>query len=96
MLNRQGPDVGTQYRSAIFYRTDEQKSVAEEVKQMLGNARFWTDPIVTEITPFKSFYKAEDYHQNYFANNKKQPYCQMVVIPKVEKFEILFKEYLKK
>ena len=95
-LNRQGADVGTQYRSAIFYHNDEQKSVAEEVKQMLGKAGIWSDPIVTEVTPFAAFYKAEDYHQNYLANNKTQPYCQMVVLPKVDKFEKLFKDYLKK
>lgn len=95
-LNRQGADVGTQYRSAIFYINENQKRVAEEVMQMLSDARFWKDPIVTEITPFVSFFKAEDSHQNYFANNKKQVYCQMVIIPKVEKFEKLFKDYLKK
>lgn len=95
MLNRQGADVGTQYRSVIFYHTDEQKKVAEEVKQMLNKAGIWKDPIVTEITPFSAFYKAEDYHQNYLANNKKQPYCQMVILPKIDKFEKLFKDYLK-
>ena len=94
-LNRQGADVGTQYRSAIFYHSAEQKKVAEEVKDMLGKAKIWRDPIVTEITEFSKFYKAEDYHQNYFANNKTQPYCQMVVLPKVSKFEKAFKEYLK-
>lgn len=95
MLNRQGADVGTQYRSVIFYHTDEQKKVAEEVKQMLNKAGIWKDPIVTEINPFSAFYKAEDYHQNYLANNKKQPYCQMVILPKIDKFEKLFKDYLK-
>jgi peptide-methionine (S)-S-oxide reductase len=94
-LNRQGADVGTQYRSAIFYHSAEQEKTAREVKVMLGNAGIWNDPIVTEITPFSAFYKAEDYHQNYLTNNPKQPYCQMVVIPKVEKFEKLFKDYLK-
>lgn len=95
-LNRQGADVGTQYRSAIFYHTDEQKRVAEEIKNMLGKASIWNDPIVTEITKFTNFYKAEDYHQDYFANNKNQPYCQMVIMPKVEKFEKTFKDYMKK
>lgn len=95
MLNRQGADVGTQYRSAIFYHSDEQKTVAEEVKQMLDGAGVWNDPIVTEISPFTAFYKAEDYHQDYLTNNKRQPYCQMVIMPKVEKFEKLFKDYLK-
>lgn len=95
-LNRQGADVGTQYRSAIFFHNNEQKKIAEEVKQMLGQAGIWSEPIVTEITPFAAFYKAEDYHQNYLTNNKMQPYCQMVVLPKVDKFEKLFKDYLKK
>jgi peptide-methionine (S)-S-oxide reductase len=96
MLNRQGADIGTQYRSAIFYHTEEQKKVAEEVKQMLDKAGIWTDPIVTEITSFKAFYKAEDYHQDYLSNNNRQPYCQMVILPKIEKFEKLFEEYLKR
>lgn len=96
MLNRQGADIGTQYRSAIFYHSEEQKGVAEEVKQMLDKAGIWNDPIVTEITPFKAFYKAEDYHQDYLSNNKRQPYCQMVILPKIEKFEKLFEEYLKR
>lgn len=94
-LNRQGADMGTQYRSAIFFHSDEQKRVAHEVKEMLAKAKIWNDAIVTEITPFSKFYKAEDYHQDYFANNKNQPYCQMVINPKVGKFEKLFKDYLK-
>jgi peptide-methionine (S)-S-oxide reductase len=96
MLNRQGADIGTQYRSVIFYHNEEQKKVALEVKDLLNKSGFWSDPIVTLIDPFTTFYKAENYHQDYFANNAKQPYCQMVVNPKVEKFEKLFKEYLKK
>lgn len=96
MLNRQGADVGTQYRSVIFYHTDEQKAIAQDVKNMLSRAAIWNDPIVTEITPFTAFYKAEDYHQNYLENNTKQPYCQMVILPKIDKFEKLFEEYLKK
>ena len=95
-LNRQGADVGTQYRSAIFYHSNEQKKVAEEVKEMLDKAKVWDDPIVTEISPFSKFYIAEDYHQNYLGNNKKQPYCQMVILPKIEKFEKHFGDYLKK
>lgn len=95
-LNRQGADMGTQYRSVIFFHSDEQKRVAHEVKEMLAKAKIWNDAIVTEITPFSKFYKAEDYHQDYFANNKNQPYCQMVINPKVGKFEKLFKDYLKK
>ncbi len=94
-LNRQGADVGTQYRSAIFYHSDDQRMIAEEVKQMLEQAAIWKSPIVTEISPFSAFYKAEDYHQNYFANNKNQPYCQMVISPKIDKLERLLKEYLK-
>jgi peptide-methionine (S)-S-oxide reductase len=95
-LNRQGADIGTQYRSVIFYQTEEQHKVAKEVKEMLDKSGIWSDPIVTSIEPFKNFYKAENYHQDYFDNNKKQPYCQMVITPKVEKFEKLFKEYMKK
>lgn len=95
-LNRQGADIGTQYRSVIFYQTEEQHKVASEVKEMLNKSGIWSDPIVTSIEPFKNFYKAENYHQDYFDNNKKQPYCQMVITPKVEKFEKLFKDYMKK
>jgi len=95
-LNRQGADIGEQYRSVIFYQNEIQKKVATEVKEMLSKAGIWSDPIVTAIEPLKNFYKAENYHQDYFENNPKQPYCQMVVNPKVEKFEKLFKDYLKK
>ncbi len=95
-LNRQGADAGTQYRSIIFYHNEEQKKVALEVKELLNKSGLWSEPIVTRIEPFTTFYKAENYHQDYFANNAKQPYCQMVVNPKVEKFEKLFKDYLKK
>jgi peptide-methionine (S)-S-oxide reductase len=85
-LNRQGADVGTQYRSAIFYHTPEQKRVAEEVIAELDAGRVWDAPIVTEITPFGAFYGAEDYHQEYFLRNQGQPYCQVVIAPKVAKF----------
>lgn len=95
-LNRQGADVGTQYRSAIFYHDDEQKKVAEQVIKDLNAQKIWDDPIVTEVTPFDTFYKAEDYHQEYFAHNKYQPYCQVVVAPKVAKFRKHFFEMLKK
>jgi len=95
-LNRQGADAGTQYRSVIFYHSEEQKKVALEVKELLNKSGLWSDPIVTRIDPFATFYRAENYHQDYFENNTKQPYCQMVVNPKVEKFEQLFKDYLKK
>jgi peptide-methionine (S)-S-oxide reductase len=85
-LNRQGADVGTQYRSVIFYHTPEQKRVAEEVIAQLEEAGIWDDPIVTEVTPASVFYAAEDYHQEYFRRNRGQPYCQVVVAPKVAKF----------
>ena len=84
-LNRQGADVGTQYRSIILYLNDEQKQIAEKVKA--GAQKDWPDPIVTEIVPLKHFYAAEDYHQDYFARNPTQGYCQLVVNPKVKKFQ---------
>lgn len=95
-LNRQGADIGTQYRSVIFYHSDKQKKTAEEIKQKLNGAGLWNDPIVTAIDPFIVFFKAEDYHQDYYSNNKNQPYCRMVITPKMEKFEKLFKEIIKK
>ncbi len=95
-LNRQGNDVGTQYRSAIFYHNEEQKKVAEKIIQELEKEKVYDDPIVTEVTPFNSFYVAENYHINYFERNKNQPYCQFVVAPKVEKFRKVFKDKLKK
>ncbi len=85
-LNRQGADVGTQYRSVIFYHTPEQKRVAEEVIAQLEEAGVWDDPIVTEVTPASVFYAAEDYHQEYFRRNEAQPYCRVVIAPKVAKF----------
>ena len=95
-LNRQGNDVGTQYRSAIFYHDEEQKKVAEEVIREIGAAKIWDGPIVTEVTPFDKFYIAEDYHQEYFKNNSFQPYCRVVIVPKVAKFRQKFAERLKK
>ncbi len=94
-LNRQGNDVGTQYRSAIFYHDDEQKKLAQEYKTKLEKEKVFDDPIVTEIVPFKTFYVAEDYHQNYFNENGSQPYCSIVIAPKVEKFKKVFKDKLK-
>lgn len=94
-LNRQGADVGTQYRSVIFYHSPEQRAVAEQVIAELTAAGIWRNPIVTEIAPTTKFYPAEDYHQNYFANNPNQGYCQMVVEPKVVKFRQKFLEKLK-
>ncbi|SHM17050.1 peptide-methionine (S)-S-oxide reductase MsrA [Flavobacterium chilense] len=95
-LNRQGADVGTQYRSVIFYKNAEQKNAAESIISELNKAKVYSSPIVTKVEPFKAFYKAEDYHQNYYANNKNQPYCKMVIQPKIEKFEKVFKDKLKK
>jgi len=95
-LNRQGADVGTQYRSVIFYKNVEQKKAAESIISELNKAKVYKSPIVTKVEPFKAFYKAEDYHQNYYANNKNQPYCKMVIQPKMEKFEKVFKDKLKK
>jgi peptide-methionine (S)-S-oxide reductase len=95
-LNRQGADVGTQYRSAIFYHDDEQKKVAEELIKDLNAQKIWDRPIVTEVTKLDKFYMAEDYHQEYFANNPYQPYCMAVVAPKVSKFRKHFLELLKK
>ena len=85
-LNRQGPDVGTQYRSAIYYHSPQQKQVAEQLIAELNAAQIWSRPIVTEVAPFTTFYKAEEYHQGYFQANPNQPYCQGVVAPKVAKF----------
>ncbi len=95
-LNRQGADVGTQYRSVIFYKNEEQKKAAQSIIAELNKAKVYNSPIVTKVEPFKVFYKAEDYHQNYYANNKSQPYCKMVIQPKIEKFEKVFKDKLKK
>ncbi|MBI3536484.1 MAG: peptide-methionine (S)-S-oxide reductase MsrA [Chloroflexi bacterium] len=94
-LNRQGADVGTQYRSAIFYHTPEQKKIAEETIKEIAAAKLWNDPIVTEVAPLKEFFIAEDYHQEYFAHNPNQPYCQMVVAPKVAKFRKKFLDQLR-
>jgi peptide-methionine (S)-S-oxide reductase len=95
-LNRQGNDVGTQYRSAIFYHSAEQKSAAEQVIAKMNSAQVYDDPIVTEIVGASQFYVAEDYHQEYFRRNPAQPYCAFVVRPKVAKFRKHFLEKLKK
>jgi peptide-methionine (S)-S-oxide reductase len=94
-LNRQGNDVGPQYRSVIFYHTEKQKELAGKYKRELDAAGAWKDPIVTEISPFTGFYKAEDYHQNYYNENRYKPYCMFVIGPKLEKFEKVFKDKLK-
>ena len=95
-LNRQGADAGTQYRSVIFYHNPAQKELAEKYKTKLNEAKAFDNPIVTEISPFTKFFKAEDYHQNYYNDNKSQPYCQMVITPKLKKFEEVFGNRLKK
>jgi peptide-methionine (S)-S-oxide reductase len=94
-LNRQGPDVGTQYRSAIFYHDAEQKNAAEEVIRSLEEQGVWKG-IVTQVVPFEAFYPAEDYHQEYFANNPRQPYCNVVIAPKVAKFRKQYVDKLKR
>jgi len=95
-LNRQGADVGTQYRSAIFYHDEEQKKAAEELIKDLNTQKIWDRPIVTQVERLDQFYVAEDYHQEYFARNPYQPYCTAVVAPKVSKFRKHFLELLKK
>lgn len=95
-LNRQGNDVGTQYRSGIFFKNEEQQTLAQEYKAKLNDSGAFDNPIVTEITPFTVFYPAEDYHQQYFENNENQnPYCSIVIRPKVDKFRKVFKSKLK-
>jgi len=94
-LNRQGNDVGTQYRSVIFCRDAEQKAAAQQAIKDITAANIWGGPIVTEVTPFKAFYKAEDYHQEYFRLHGSQPYCQVIIAPKVAKFREHFRSLLK-
>jgi peptide-methionine (S)-S-oxide reductase len=95
-LNRQGADIGTQYRSAIFYHSDEQKATAEQAIQELEGKKIWTSPIVTAVVPFDKFYPAEDYHQDYYENNSAQPYCRVVIAPELSKFRSRFSEKTKK
>lgn len=94
-LNRQGADVGTQYRSAVFYHSDYQKEMGTTMIQLIEKEKIYKNKIVTEVVPATIFYKAEDYHQDYYFNNKFQPYCQVVITPKIEKLQKLFKEKLK-
>jgi peptide-methionine (S)-S-oxide reductase len=94
-LNKQGADIGTQYRSVIFYHDESQKLVAEQFKQGLTNENVWDNPVVTEISPLTNYFQAEDYHTDYFARNPENPYCASVVRPKVEKFRKVFSEKLK-
>ena len=95
-LNRQGADFGTQYRSVIFYHSEEQQRIAQEVIRELDEARLWNSPIVTEVSPMGVFYTAEEHHQDYFQRNMFNPYCQYVVAPKVEKVRKIFREKLKR
>ena len=94
-LNRQGPDTGTQYRSAIFYGNDEQKRIAEGYIAQLDGAKIFAQKIVTQVVPLKGFYEAEGYHQDYYNSNPNQMYCRFVIMPKIEKFEKVFKDKLK-
>jgi peptide-methionine (S)-S-oxide reductase len=95
-LNRQGNDAGPQYRSVVFYHNAAQKDKASYYKEQLDKSGAWKDPIITEIAPLNNFYVAEDYHQNYYLNNGSQPYCYFVIRPKMEKFEKVFKDKLKR
>ena len=94
-LNRQGADVGTQYRSIILYHSPEQKETAESVMRSLAEDGVWDNPIVTQVVPFETFYRAEDYHQDYFVDNPRQPYCNVVIAPKVAKFRKQYAAMLK-
>ena len=91
-LNRQGNDEGTQYRSAIFYKDEQQKAISTAIIKELNTAQVYPQPIVTTLESMSTFYKAEDYHQNYYAQNKEQPYCRFVIQPKLEKFKQVFKK----
>lgn len=95
-LNRQGNDIGTQYRSAIYYHNEQQKEQAEFLIRRLNEEKAYPNPIVTEVSPYQEFYKAEDYHTNYYKLNPNNPYCQMVVKPKAEKFKKVFEELVRK
>lgn len=94
--NRQGNDIGTQYRSVIFFHNEDQKKIAEEMKEKLSESGIWKDPVVTQIEPLTTFYKAEDYHYNYYNENTSQPYCSYVIAPKIEKFKKAFADKITK
>jgi peptide-methionine (S)-S-oxide reductase len=94
-LNRQGADVGTQYRSVVFYHSENQRKEAEVMKQKLSEEKIWDKPIVTEISPLMNYYKAENYHQNYYNTHSSQPYCSFVITPKIQKLKKSFSEKLK-
>jgi len=95
-LNRQGNDVGTRYRSIILYHNQNQKQTAEQVIKDITKEKIWNDPIVTQIEPYQTFYKAEDYHQEYYKNNPEQPYCRIIIAPKIAKLRKQYFEKLKK
>jgi len=95
-LNRQGEDVGTQYRSVIFYHSEAQKTTAEEVMRAIEAEKIWENPLVTEVSPFKAFFPAEEYHQQYFQRNPHQGYCRVIIAPKVAKFRRQYAERLKR
>lgn len=94
-LNRQGPDVGTQYRSVIFYHNEQQKEIAEQVIKELIEEKAFSRPIVTQVEPLKAFYEAEDYHKEYFKRHPQQPYCMFVIAPKISKLNKLYLDKLK-
>ena len=94
-LNRQGADIGTQYRSAVFYHNEQQRAIAEELIEELNEAKLWKNPIVTQVVPVNTFYPAEEYHQEYFSRHPEQGYCQMVISPKVSKFRNQWSKRLK-
>lgn len=94
-LNRQGNDVGTQYRSVVFFHNEQQKETAETLKKKLNDENIFGKPVVTEISPWKNFFRAEDDHQDYYENNPNQGYCQFIIVPKLDKFRKIFKEKLK-
>ena len=93
-MNRQGADTGTQYRSVIFYNDDHQKEIAEQAMAETDASGLWSNPIVTEISPIPTFYPAEDYHQNYYQSNPSQPYCTVIISPKIQKLKKEFKHIL--
>jgi peptide-methionine (S)-S-oxide reductase len=95
-LNRQGSDIGTQYRSIIFYHNNGQKATAEQVIKEMTEAKVWDSPVVTQIEPFKAFYKADDYHKDYFKKHREQPYCKLVIAPKIAKLREHYRKKLKK
>jgi peptide-methionine (S)-S-oxide reductase len=95
MLNRQGPDVGAQYRSVIFYHGEKQKAIAEQVIREITAERMWDAPIMTQLEPFKTFYKAEEYHKEYVRRNPEQPYCQLIIAPKIVKLRKSYRNKLK-